>query len=91
MRDYHALFGTLHKAMLAYSDLLDEGIYEDDRGLAQSEAYADLLSAGQSLHRQGGPAAVSAAADYLSRCFAEGSIQHFFRLWAGLMADPVPH
>ena len=91
MTDYHTLFGTLLKATHAYSALLDEGIEQDDRQLAQSSAYADLLNAGQALHRQGGPAAVAAAADYLSRCFAQGSIRHFVRLWAGLMALPPAH
>lgn len=91
MTNYPKLFGTLLKATHAYSALLDEGIDQDDRKMANSAAYAELLSAGRALHREGGPPAVAAAADFLARCFAEGSIRHFSRLWAGLMADPVPH
>lgn len=91
MTNYPKLFGTLLTATRAYSALLDEGIDQDDQKMAQSTAYADLLNAGQALHRQGGPAAVAAAAEFLSRCFAEGSIRHFSRLWAGLMAPPGAH
>lgn len=91
MMEYRTLFGALLKATHAYSALLDEGIDQSDQVLVQSRAYADLLNAGLALHREGGPAAVAAAAHFLACCFAEGSIRHFTRLWAGLMADPVPH
>jgi hypothetical protein len=75
------------ESIISYERLLDGGIVRDDAGLARDMNYARLLKAGRTICWIGGTSAVRSAARLIGRQIPSGDVQHFDRLWAGLMPD----
>lgn len=75
------------ESITAYERLLDKGIDRDDVVLARDRTYIRLLKAGQALRWIGGESAVQSAARLLARQMPAGDIQHFQRLWSGLLPN----
>ena len=76
------------EAVSSYEHLLAKGLSPDDLELANDLTYARLLRAGQSIHWIGGESALGSAARLIARQVPDGSLQHFNRLWCGLLPKP---
>jgi hypothetical protein len=72
-------------AAISYERLLATGLAQSDHELSRDQNYARLLKAGQHLHWIGGHQATAHAARLIARQIPEGSVEHFDRLWCGLM------
>jgi hypothetical protein len=73
------------EAVTSYGLLVSKGIAADDPILARDYNYARLLKAGQSIHWVGGAGAVKTAAQMIARQVPCGALEHFDRLWCGLL------
>lgn len=69
----------------AYGRVLQAGADRSDHSLARDPEYRKLLSAGQSLHKLGGAAAVRATTDALTKCYGTASRANLDRLWDGIV------
>lgn len=84
--DLVALFLVAWKdAMTSYEALVASGIPDDDTVLAKDHGYARLLKAGQNICWIGGEAAVRDAVGFITRHVPGGAVEHFDRLWCGLL------
>jgi hypothetical protein len=72
-------------AAISYERLLATGLAQSDHEYARDQNYARLLKAGQHIHWIGGHRATAHAARLIARQIPEGSVEHFDRLWCGLM------
>jgi hypothetical protein len=78
------------EAVSSYGHLLSKGLASEDPVLARDYNYARLLKAGQSIHWVGGANAVKNVARVIARQFPDGSLDHFDRLWCGLLPAQSP-
>lgn len=76
-------------AAISYERLLATGVAQSDHEFARDQNYARLLKAGQNIHWIGGHRATAHAARLIARQVPEGSVQHFDRLWCGLMPPGI--
>lgn len=72
-------------AAISYERLLATGLAQSDHELARDQNYARLLKAGQCILWIGGHRATELAARLIARQVPDGSVEHFDRLWCGLM------
>jgi hypothetical protein len=77
---------TLEDAAISYERLLATGLAPGDHKLARDQNYARLLNAGQCILWIGGYRATAHAARLIARQVPEGSVEHFDRLWCGLLS-----
>jgi hypothetical protein len=75
----------LRKVCVAYANLLRAGIDADDRTLARSPDYSDLLMSGLAIRHRGGAAAVGEARNLIVASIPGAEARHFDRLWNGLL------
>ncbi len=78
------------EAVTSYELLVSKGIAADDPVLARDYSYARLLKAGQSIHWVGGASAVRTAAQLIAKQSPGGAVEHFDRLWCGLLPAQSP-
>ncbi len=78
------------EAVTSYGLLVSKGIAADDPDLARDYSYARLLKAGQSIHWVGGAGAVRTAAHLIAKQIPGGAVEHFDRLWCGLLPAQSP-
>lgn len=74
-------------AVISYERLLESGISRSDHDLARDRNYARLLKSGQCIMWIGGHRATVHAARLIARQVPEGSMEHFKRLWDGLLSE----
>ncbi|MAQ45914.1 MAG: hypothetical protein CL812_08650 [Confluentimicrobium sp.] len=74
-------------ARRSYSAVLEAGVNRPDKELARDDAYRKLLLAGQKLHRLGGAETIGLISAHLGRSHQLASVEHFERLWCGLMPE----
>lgn len=72
-------------AAISYERLLATGLAQSDHEFARDQNYARLLKAGQHIHWIGGHRATAHAARLIARQIPAGSVEHFDRLWCGLI------
>lgn len=78
------------QAKSAYERLLRTGIGSDVE-LSRDLDYRSLLSAGMAIRRVGGASAVRDVSTALVASVAGAELDHFERLWDGLMTDFTHH
>lgn len=74
-------------AVISYERLLESGIARNDYDMAIDQNYARLLKSGQCIMWIGGHRATFHAARLIVRQVPEGSMEHFERLWNGLLSE----
>lgn len=72
-------------AKAAYQKLLAAGVDGPDVELARDRNYRNLLMAGLTIFRFGGPDAVEAARSAIVAAVPASNPRHFDRLWDGLL------
>lgn len=72
-------------AATSYERLLDSGLARNDLELSKDRNYARLLKSGQCILWIGGHRATAHAARLIVRQVPKGSVDHFERLWGGLL------
>lgn len=81
------VFSAWQVAYAAYERVLQNGIDRNDIELSRDINYRDLVAAGNKLHHFGGEDAVVAASRTLGTRFRDASVDHFDRLWFGLLPE----